>query len=310
MPQSRVIICPTDLSPGADSALGYAAEIAVARNLLLLVVYWCERGPQSPAHDVAAPQGPIGLFEESVALNISPSLIGALQWEGLVVEGPSAAEAIVDVAAERGAELIVIASRRRPLRAALLGSTAEAVCRTAPCPVLITHPTDSKLATPWEFKRILVAYDFWDDAEIALQHALAIAAEHDAEVHLLYAIPPPEIDAPEVVWAPIAAESHFHCVARRLRSAAPQAVSLGVTVRSHVVTGQPYREILVFAEAEGIDLICMGARGRDNGARSLFGSNSDRVLRQAPCPVLLTRPLKPSLDERSLHVETVGDPHH
>ena len=37
-------------------------------------------------------------------------------------------------------------------------------------------------------------------------------------------------------------------------------------------------------------MICMGVRGAGFGLRTLFGSNTDRVLRQAPCPVLIARP--------------------
>jgi nucleotide-binding universal stress UspA family protein len=59
--------------------------------------------------------------------------------------------------------------------------------------------------------------------------------------------------------------------------------------------GQPYREILNYAENNNIDLICLGAHGAGYGMRTLFGSNVDRVLRQAPCPVLVARPLKPSM---------------
>jgi hypothetical protein len=65
----------------------------------------------------------------------------------------------------------------------------------------------------------------------------------------------------------------------------------------HVVVGHPYREILSYVEANEIDLVCLGARGRDFGAGSLFGSNTDRVLRQASCPVLVARPLRPALGQ-------------
>jgi nucleotide-binding universal stress UspA family protein len=51
---------------------------------------------------------------------------------------------------------------------------------------------------------------------------------------------------------------------------------------------------LNYAEKNEIDLICLGAHGAGFGMKALFGSNVDRVLRQAPCPVLVTRPLKPA----------------
>jgi len=65
-------------------------------------------------------------------------------------------------------------------------------------------------------------------------------------------------------------------------------------VKHNVRAGKPYREILCYAEEEEIDLICMGTHGAGFGMRALFGSNVDRVLRQAPCPVLIARPLKPA----------------
>jgi nucleotide-binding universal stress UspA family protein len=52
---------------------------------------------------------------------------------------------------------------------------------------------------------------------------------------------------------------------------------------------------LSYAEKNDIDLISVGAHGAGFGMRALFGSNVDRVLRQASCPVLVARPLKPSL---------------
>ena len=48
--------------------------------------------------------------------------------------------------------------------------------------------------------------------------------------------------------------------------------------------------MLAYAEEQKVDLICMGVRGAGFGLRSLFGSNTDRVLRQAPCPVFIARP--------------------
>jgi nucleotide-binding universal stress UspA family protein len=66
-------------------------------------------------------------------------------------------------------------------------------------------------------------------------------------------------------------------------------------VKTAVSEGHPYREILNYAERNEIDLISVGAHGAGFGMRALFGSNVDRVLRQAPCPVLVARPLRPKM---------------
>ncbi len=85
-------------------------------------------------------------------------------WKGELRTGDDAGEIIAREAATYGVDLIVMRSRRRPHRAALLGSTAESVSRTSPCPVLVMHSDErdwvSGLDTRIELSRVLVAYDF------------------------------------------------------------------------------------------------------------------------------------------------------
>src|SRR4029434_4111822 len=114
---------------------------------------------------------------------------------------------------------------RRPHRAALLGSTAESVCRSAPCPVLVMH-TDERdwVKEPTHeiaVKRVLVAYDFSDYAELALNYGLSFAQEYQAELHLLHVMPPSSLDEPEISWYPLGKEGTYHRAARRLQKAVP-----------------------------------------------------------------------------------------
>ena len=74
----------------------------------------------------------------------------------------------------------------------------------------------------------------------------------------------------------------------------PAEAQLWCDIKHAVSEGQAYREILNYAERNAIDLVCIGAHGAGFASRALFGSNVDRVLRQAPCPVLVMRPLKPA----------------
>ena len=54
----------------------------------------------------------------------------------------------------------------------------------------------------------------------------------------------------------------------------------------------PYAEILTYAQNNEIDLIAMGAHGAGFGIHTLFGSNVDRVLRQARCPLLVAHQIQ------------------
>lgn len=291
------ILCPTDLSPDSDEALRYAVALALAYEAHLLLIH-CQ--PQSDL--------PVSQSErEIVRLAIQASLVkhtglfdlSGLVWEVLVVTSDDTGAAIAREADKYGADLVVMRSRRRPHRAALLGSTAESVSRTAPCPVLVMH-TDERdwvigVDTKIELKRILVAYDFSDYSELALNSALSFAQQYQSELHLLHVLPPFSVDESEIAWYPAGHEGTYHKAARRLQKAIPGEAHLWCQIKHAVSEGKPYREILNYAEKNDIDLICLGAHGAGFGMRALFGSNVDRVLRQAPCPVLVTRPLRPAM---------------
>ena len=288
------ILCPTDLSAESDEALRYALALARAYEAKL-IAFHCEPGngdAELAQRDVKSS------FEQSLFQQLDPADLATIDWERVVEQCDDPGTAIAKYAAEHGVDLIVMRSRRRPHRAALLGSTAESVCRTAPCPVLVTH-TDERdwvgaTTREIDLKRVLVAYDFSDYSELALNYALTFAQEYQSELHLLHVLPSFTLSEPEIAWYPISDEGPYHKAAWRLQKAVPPEAHLWCQVKHAVSEGQPYREILNYAEKNKIDLICLGAHGAGFGMRALFGSNVDRVLRQAPCPVLVTRPLKPA----------------
>ena len=289
------ILCPTNLSPYSGSAVRYALALSRAHDAELILLYCTE-----------SLDGKEELLD-SVIEHIDPSDSRCR----LVVAPPDHVdeEIMMQAQAER-VDLIVMRSRRRPHRAALLGSTAESVCRSAPCPVLVMHSDEREFVNHElrvDLKRVLVAYDFSDYSELALRYGLSIAQEHQAELHLLHVLPPRSVNEPEIAWYPIKGESAYHTAALRLQRVVPSEVNLWCDVKTAVSEGNPYREILSYAEKNEINLISVGAHGAGFGMRALFGSNVDRVLRQAPCPVLVARPLKPmALSQgHALHLETV-----
>lgn len=297
----------------------YALALARAYESKLIICYRAE--DRKIANAAAIQQGPTAyslvqgkakeLFE-SALLNFLPrEALADLDWQGLLIEGEDVGEAITRTASEYAADLIVMRSRRRPHRAAILGSTAESVCRTAPCPVLVTHTDERDWVQPLSIsislQRVLVPYDFSDYAELALKYALSLAQEYQAELHLLHVLPPHTVNEPEKAWCPNQGESAYHNTARRLQGAVPSEAKMWCEIKHAVSEGHPYREILNYAETNAIDLISIGAHGAGFGMRALFGSNVDRVLRQAPCPVLVARPSKPTnIQAPQPHAEAIA----
>jgi nucleotide-binding universal stress UspA family protein len=297
------ILCPTDLSPDSDEALRYAIALARSYNAELILLHCDLKGDgltNREGHDDAA-----RLIREALARHSGSTDLSGLDWKSLIVTSDDAGETIAREAAVYGVDLIVMRSRRRPHRAALLGSTAELVSRTAPCPVLVMHTDERGWVagdeTEINLRRVLVAYDFSDHSELALNYALSFAQEYQSELHLLHVLPPSTLTETEISWHPLGRENTYHKAAQRLQKAIPPEAHLWCQIKNAVSEGHPYREILAYAEKHNIDLICLGAHGAGFGMKALFGSNVDRVIRQAPCPVLVTRPLKPSMSFQKDH---------
>ncbi len=284
------ILCPTDLSSESDEALRYALALARAYDAKL-VVFHCR--PETIGMDMVEAQA---LLERSLIPYLKPADLMKLKWEAVVSQDDDPGKAISEQASAHKVDLIVMRSRRRPHRAALLGSTAESVSRTAPCAVMVTHGDEREwvgaTAREIDLKRVLVAYDFSDHSEQALKYALTFAQEYQSELHLLHVLPRFTLDETEIAWYPLGNDGPYHQAARRLQKAVPAGAHLWCTIKDAVSEGPAYREILNYAVRNEIDLICLGAHGAGFGMLTLFGSNVDRVLRQAPCPVLVARPLK------------------
>ncbi|WP_027389755.1 universal stress protein [Chrysiogenes arsenatis] len=62
-----------------------------------------------------------------------------------------------------------------------------------------------------------------------------------------------------------------------------------IPVRSLILEGNPYAEIVDYAEKNDVDLIIIGSHGYTGIDRFLLGSVAERVVRKAKCPVLTVR---------------------
>jgi len=292
------VLCPTDLTSESDEALRYAVALALAFGAKLFPLY-CREGHSDANGNKSnhAARDPESLFTASLAPHLGLNSFRDFDWQGLVIEDvENVGEAIVNECGKHQIDLIVMRSRRRPRAAVLLGSTAETVCRTAPCPVLVTHPLERE----WvgfstgeiDLNRVLVAHDFSRDSELALNYGLSLAQEYQAAVSLLHVLPTAGQGEPELAWSASSAGNAYTFVTQRLQQAIPREAFLWCNCVSAVRCGKAADEIVAYAKEREVDLICIGASGSDWTLGKLFGSTVDRVLRQAPCPVLVARPVK------------------
>lgn len=288
------ILCPTDLSTESDEALRYAVALARVYEAKLLLLHCSKEDSLPEALDSEKMQARMNrLFAESLVPHLGLATIDQLDWSGLVRTNVyDIGRAIACEALVQKIDLIVMRSRRRPRAAVLLGSTAETVCRNAPCPVLVTHPRErewvSMSSGELDLRRILITHDFSRDSQSAINFGLSLAQEYQADVHLMHVLPTAGHEEPELAWSASSTGSAYTFTARKLQETLPKEVHLWCKFVNVVRCGKVHEEIINYAKEREIDLICMGASGSDWSIEKLLGSNVDRVLREAPCPILVT----------------------
>jgi nucleotide-binding universal stress UspA family protein len=200
---------------------------------------------------------------------------------------------IVDTAVAQGVDLIVMATHGRSgFSRWMLGSVTERVLRTALCPVLVIRE-DKPLA------HIMITLDGSALSEYALGPGMEIASRLGSPVTLLSVENGEPLDQGfvaelEKVETGLGArtiedfyhrtEAYLQRLARDLQTDLDQII--------HIVprTGPVAEAILETIETDDIDLVVMATHGRTGLKRWVYGSVTEKVLRAAPCNMLIMRP--------------------
>ncbi|MEO7166745.1 MAG: universal stress protein [Chthoniobacterales bacterium] len=133
--------------------------------------------------------------------------------------------------------------------------------------------------------------DFSPESLRTLRFAERLATRFGARLHLMHVVSPPVIVSPRPVRIP-PAYSEEAIAARALQGMKKLASELSLPARSSPYTvrsGAPVEEINKAAREIDADLIAIGTRGYTGLKRAFLGSTTERVVRQAPCPVLVVR---------------------
>ena len=142
------------------------------------------------------------------------------------------------------------------------------------------------------FRKILCPIDFSEASSVAARAAVRLAKAADAELVLAHAwYVPPLASAGEYPFPPSAIQQLVEDAERGLAVAAREVTELGSTrVRTALSTGNPWEQIVeTLRRDQAFDLAVLGPHGRSALARVLLGSVTEKVVRHAPCPVLIAR---------------------
>jgi nucleotide-binding universal stress UspA family protein len=292
------ILCPIDFSDVSRHALEHAVMFArwydapVTGLFVYSPVFAPAPGPGMYAY--AAPpvmeQIDRAAYERDVLSFVRLANAPDIDVSARIEIGLPAQE-IVKVATTLPADLVVIGTHGTGgFEHLMLGSIAEKVLRTCPVPVL-TVPARARATSKLPFKRVLCPIDFSEPSKTALQLALSIAEEGDADITILHVLDSPADEplATRHFTVPEFRREYESWARDELQALVPDEVRDWCRPTTRVSHGKPYREILGVATEDSADVIVMGVHGRNALDLMLFGSTTNQVVRRATCPVLTVR---------------------
>jgi nucleotide-binding universal stress UspA family protein len=143
---------------------------------------------------------------------------------------------------------------------------------------------------PFHARKILVPTDFSELSKKTTRQAVALAQRFNAKIDLVHVLEPPPYPEFGYVHIPLkegglrqAAEAHFESLRKEIPALADLVNYMPVR------TGSAPYEIVQSARQLNSDLVVIGTHGRTGIKRLAIGSTAEKVVRHAPCPVLVLR---------------------
>jgi nucleotide-binding universal stress UspA family protein len=279
------IIVGVDGREGGRDALVLASRLASLSGGELVAVY-------AYPYDLLISRGVTPDFESIMHANAEETLMGELERANVVahaaaVPDGSPGRALHRAVKRHGGDLIVVGSAHRGVIGRVLaGDVTMGTLHGAECPVVVAPQGFAAHGTALE--TIGVGFDGSPEAHAAAELARDLAAAAGARLRVVRILEPLPPGGPTLGYD---ADWAQHAEERRDAAQAEldaELAELGDLATGEVVVGDPATE-LAYA-GNGLDLLVTGSRGYGPVRRLMLGSTSARLVREAPCPVLvLTR---------------------
>jgi len=298
------ILCPIDFSEASQHALEQATVIAGWYDATLTVLHVHLPGPPMALEPFGVNAAPEEDSAELARLRLlareaADAAVAADIKVNVVVDAGHPARLILARAEPREIGMVVMGTHGASgFERLVLGSVTEKVLRRARCSVL-TVPPRVHAPTAMPFQRILCAIDFSDSSLVGLEWAWSLADEAGATVTLLHVIEWPWDEPPAPPFDALPGTEGRRLIEFRQAAEASSRQPLEALVPANlqhrcpsaplIRHGKAHREVLAAAADVRADLIVMGVHGRTVVDMTLFGSTTNQVVRQAPCPVLTVR---------------------
>ena len=298
MPRLRKILFPTDFSESAEAAFNHAVSLATrfdAKLILFHAVLMYEEGLYLPEDAFPEMDKLYDALQERAEASLAEigEKAGNLRIERVVARGLSASEEILGYAQENRVDLIGMGTHgRRGLAHLVLGSVTDHVIRHGSVPVLTARAGSRPVDPSQGYKKIVVPTDLSEPSEIAGKWAVKLAEKYGAELHFVHVVE----DDIHPAYFVTGKTSIFELIPDVLERSQEALARFAKRVRAgslphkiQVLEGEAHVEVSRYAEAEKADLIVAGTRGLKGIEHILLGSTTERIIRRAPCAVLVTK---------------------
>ena len=145
-------------------------------------------------------------------------------------------------------------------------------------------------------RRILLPTDFSESSEHAYRCAIALATENDAELCVLHVVEKfmdHSLLYSDIFPFQVPAQDTYRVIEEKIKerisASLAEHAGEGLRARALVTTGSPHVEIIRAAEREEIDLVVIATHGRSGLTHAILGRTAEKVVRRAPCPILVIR---------------------
>jgi nucleotide-binding universal stress UspA family protein len=295
----KKLLVPLDGSETAEAILPIACEVASATNGdLLLVTAVQQVGVWDATLTLQVMEREEALANEYLAGQASKLAESGFTRASTRVTRGDAAEAILSLAADQGAELIAISTHGRSgITRWLFGSVATRILDAASVPVLFLRPKEGedKGAPGPAIKKILVPLDGSELAMRVLEPVQQFAKAMGASLVLFHAVAPitayPGFETAQAASIGSVIDELQEQAKAILTQAAEKVRASGVEATMVVTLDLAADGILRAADELGVDLIAIGTHGRSGLGRMVLGSVADGVVRRSTdLPTLVIRP--------------------
>ncbi|MFO8098023.1 MAG: universal stress protein [Salinibacter sp.] len=299
----QTLLLAHDFSPSSERALAYAVDLHKRTGATLHLAY-IQETPESVLDEGRRSPLPSYKLEERFEERSREALAShdlEPDDDRIVFHADrsdAVAPALLRIAESEDADLVVMGTHgRRGVQRAIYGSVAEEILRTAPCPVFTARVRDEgpSATTTAPIERIAVPIDFSDLSRSALRYAARLAPIYGAPLRLMHAVEVPTLPPIYETQSPkVKSQEVKERAERELHDWGETVLGDDLSVSYVVHRGEP-EETVVRAAAQVDTLTVMGTRGLSGVRRTMLGSVTEAVMREANGPVLAARSF-PRLD--------------